>query len=94
MKIYLILFAIAFIINVINLVLYSNTYHHRYEEKCYSLEVWKLIVFTLLMFIPIINIFVGIILMWHYFDDDYGILMFKNKTFNKILDFLNKDLNE
>lgn len=92
MKIYLILFAIAFIINVINLVLYSNTY--RYEEKCYSLEVWKLIVFTLLMFIPIINIFVGIILMWHYFDDDYGILMFKNKTFNKILDFLNKDLNE
>ena len=92
MKIYLILFAIAFIINVINLVLYSNTY--RYEEKCYSLEVWKLIVFILLTFIPIINILVGIILMWHYFDDDYGILMFKNKTLNKILDFLNKDLNE
>jgi hypothetical protein len=92
MKIYLILFAIALIINVINLVLYLNTYC--YEEKCYSLEVWKLIVFILLMFIPIINIFVGIILMWHYFDDDYGILMFKNKTLNKILDFLNKDLNE
>ena len=92
MKIYLILFAIALIINVINLVLYLNTY--RYGEKCYSLEVWKLIVFILLMFIPIINIFVGIILMWHYFDDDYGILMFKNKTLNKILDFLNKDLNE
>jgi hypothetical protein len=92
MKIYLILFAIALIINVINLVLYLNTY--RYEEKCYSLKVWELIVFILLMFIPIINIFVGIILMWHYFDDDYGILMFKNKTFNKILDFLNKDLNE
>lgn len=92
MKIYLILFAIALIINVINLVLYLNTY--RYEEKCYSLKVWELIVLILLMFIPIINIFVGIILMWHYFDDDYGILMFKNKTLNKILDFLNKDLNE
>lgn len=92
MKIYLILFAIALILNAINLVLYLNTY--RYEEKYYSLEVWKLIVFILLMFIPIINIFVGIILMWYYFDDDYGILMFKNKTLNKILDFLNKDLNE
>ena len=92
MKIYLILLAIAFIINVINLVLYSNTY--RYEEKRYSLEVWKLIVFILLTFIPIINILVGIILIWQYFDDDYGILMFKNKTLNKILDFLNKDLNE
>jgi hypothetical protein len=92
MKVYLTLFVIAFIINVINLVLYSNTY--RYEEKCYSLEVWKLIVFILLMFIPIINIFVGIVLLWYYFDDDYGILMFKNKTLNKILDFLNKDLNK
>lgn len=94
MKIYLILFAIALIINVINLVLYSNTYHRYNEEKCYSLEVWKLIVFILLMFIPLINIFVGIVLLWYYFDDDYGILMFKNKTLNKILDFLNKDLNE
>lgn len=92
MKIYLILFTIAFIINAVNLVLYLNTY--RYEEKCYSLEVWKLIVFILLTFIPIINILVGIILIWQYFDDDYGILMFKNKTLNKILDFLNKDLNE
>lgn len=92
MKIYLILFAIALIINVINLVLYLNTYC--YGKKCYSLEVWKLIIFILLMFIPIINIFVGIVLMWNYFDDDYGILMFKNKTLNKILDFLNKDLNE
>jgi hypothetical protein len=46
------------------------------------------------MFIPIINIFVGIVLLWYYFDDDYGILMFKNKTLNKILDFLNKDLNK
>lgn len=92
MKIYLILFAIAFIINAVNLVLYLNTY--RYEEKCYSLEVWKLIVFILLTFIPIINILVGIILIWQYFDDDYGILMFKNKTLNKILDFLNKNLNE
>lgn len=92
MKIYLILFAIALIINVINLVLYLNTY--RYEEKCYSLTVWKLIVLILLTFIPIINILVGIILMWYYFDDDYGILMFKNKTLNKILDFLNKDLNK
>ena len=91
-KIYLILFAIALVINVINLVLYLNTYC--YEEKCYSLEVWKLIVFILLIFIPIINIFVGIVLLWYYFDDDYGILMFKNESFNKILDFLNKDLNE
>lgn len=92
MKIYLILFAIALIINVINLVLYLNTY--RYGEKCYSLKVWELIVFILLMFIPIINIFVGIVLMWNYFDDDYGIIMFKNELINKILDFLNKDLNE
>lgn len=92
MKIYLILFVIALILNAINLVLYLNTY--RYGEKCYSLEVWKLIIFILLMFIPIINIFVGIVLMWNYFNNDYGILMFKNKTLNKILDFLNKDLNE
>lgn len=92
MKIYLILFAIALILNAINLVLYLNTYHNR--EKCYSLKVWKLIIFILLTFVPIINIFFGILLMWDYFDDNYGTLMFKNRLINKILDFLNKDLNE
>lgn len=92
MKIYLILFAIALVSNAINLVLYSNTY--RYEKKCYSLEVWKLIIIILSMFIPIVNIIIGVTLIIWYIVDDCGTLMFKNESFNKILDFLNKDLNE
>ena len=46
------------------------------------------------MFIPIVNIIIGGTLIIWYIVDDYGKLKFKNESFNKILDFLNKDLNE
>ena len=56
--------------------------------------IWKLIIIILSMFIPIVNIIIGVTLIIWYIVDDCGTLIFKNESFNKILDFLNKDLNE
>lgn len=87
----LILFIICFIINIIMFIVYKNTYDG-YNNKRYKLSRGLLILIIMLMFIPIINLISAFGLIVTY---DYGYpnkVIFKNKTINKIIEFLNKDI--
>lgn len=87
----LILFIICFIINTIMLIIYKNTYNS-YGRKRYKLSRGLFILIIIFMFIPIINVISTFVLIITY---DYGYpnkVIFKNKTINKIIEFLNKDI--
>lgn len=87
----LILFIICFIINIIMLIIYKNIYDG-YGAKRYKLSRGSLILIIILMFIPFINAIITFVLVINY---DYGYpnkIILKNKTVNKIIEFLNKDI--
>lgn len=89
----LILFIICFIINIIMFIVYKNTYDG-YGNKKYKLSRGSLILIIMLMFIPIINVISTFRLIIIY---DFGYpnkIIFKNKSINKIIEFLTENINK
>jgi len=87
---FLTLFIICLVINIILFILYKNTYC--YSEKAYKLPIIRFILFGLLTLCPIINAVTTVMLIMFYdFKYPYE-LKIKNKTLNKIIIFLKKDM--
>lgn len=89
----LILFIICFIINTIMLIIYKNTYDG-YSNKRYKLSRGLLILIIILMFIPIINLISAFGLIITYDCGYPNKIIFKNKTINKIIEFLTENINK
>lgn len=91
MKEYLITTFIVLFFNIIYYFLYKNTYDG-YGKKKYKLSRILFIFFIIIIFIPIFNIIFTFIIAITYDYDYPNKIIFKNKTINKVIEFLNKDI--
>lgn len=74
-------------------IIYKNTYDG-YSNKKYKLSRGLLILIIILMFIPIINAISTFVLVINYDCGYPNKIIFKNKTINKIIEFLTENINK
>jgi ABC-type Fe3+ transport system permease subunit len=96
MIIYIILFIIALILNIMLLYIRTFTYDSgRHDKRVYNIKVWHLLLDIIILFIPFANIIIPLVFLiitWIDYSDTQYHLKNNSKFITKIYNFLNKEI--